>query len=418
MSISSTHPNTAGYPDSAAFEDSFAESLRAVQHLVAERESSPGISASRGRPTAEDISSETLLQQLIDDLQALAVETSKYNRNDGVVNRQGAPALYVPEEDISVNDQVVRMMFLTNDSHQKLMDWMAKDVDNTIAKLNKSTQVRIAKAKEIEVKTLESAKAEKSAKVWGWIGKVAAFVGALAAVIVTGAGAIASGGAGTVLFVLSMMALINATLSLAGEISKEFGGPEISVSNLISHTTVPMLEALGLEHDTAQTIAISVAALPMIFIEPQMLGEAVEGLCKLAGVEEETAKRCGQVVGTTAAIVTAVVLIGTAFFTGGASLIPLLTRIARGAQIAAALGQGGFKISSAVTMKEVGYIEAETAKLEADSALMRKQLDIDQEAMKNLLQCVQRGTQSAAQVINDLQRSKQQVSQNMVRSPV
>lgn len=425
MPISPTPPKTSDYTDHTEIQNG-SIGARQGKRPDAKGDSGPGIGVVPAKGAATSDSSLALPHRLLEELRILLAEASKEGRSDGVNDRRGAPALYAPSDSIPVNDLAMWMMLKTNESQQAQMDFMAKSVDKRIAKLQKSTAVRITKQQEINAKVVEAAKTEKSAKVWGWIVKVAAVIGALAAVVVTGAGAVASGGAGTALFALSVMALVNASLSLADEVSKEIGGPEISIANLIDHTTVPMLETLGLKHDTAQSIAVGLAALPLVVIEPQLLGTTVEGMCKAAGVSGDTAKLCGQVVTATAAIVVGIAVVGVSFLaTGAAAALPLVTRLANGLSYGAqltrgggAIAQGTLKIASAQTRKEASYIEADRKDLEADSTLMRKQMDLEQKGLQVLLQYIQNGIQSAVQVLSDLQKSKQQVSQNFIRSPV
>lgn len=427
MQISPTHPKTTGYSDSAATGGEQTGSLHKANLPAAKKGAdSPGTGATASPREARQDVPDASLEELINELRTIVAAASTKGDNDGVINRRGAPALYASTEDMSINELVMRLLLNTNASQQTMIDFTASSLDNTISKLNRNTQSRIGKQQEINAKVDEAAKQEKTAKVWGWIGKIAAVIGALAAVVVTGTGAVASGGAGTALFVLSVMALVSASLSLADQVSKELGGPEISISNLINHTTVPMLEALGMSRDTAQSIAFGVAALPLVIVEPQLLGTTVEGLCKTAGVSEDTARQAGQVVAMTAAVIAGVVVVGVSILaTGGAAAVPLVTKIANGLALGAQLARGGgeiargtLKISSAQRTKEASDIEADKVDLEADSTLMRKQMDIDQETLKILLQCVQKGTQSVAQIINDLQKSNRQIAQNLARSPV
>ena len=429
MSISPKIPSSAGYPGGAAIEHVIAEPLRDAQRPNAGKTGAVNAGKAGVGATTSSSPFEGLLQPLMDVLQACwGTARSKGNDNDGVVNRRNAPALYEPEGDASSVDMMLRMWCLVMQSHENSASVTKESLELRGVRLEKNLALRTDKLKEINVKTADDSVHEKSAKVWSWVGKIAAVIGAVAAVIVTGAGAVASGGAGTVLLTLSVMALINATLSFADEVSQSNGGPEISVANAINHTVVPVFETLGIEHDTAQKIAIGIAAVPLFVVEPQMFGSTVEEACKLAGVSKDTAKICGQVAVAAASIVVGVVGMGTSL--AGASGVAALSSIAgaayrllqSSARITTAVAsgvQGFYKISSAMTMRDVAYLEADRTDLATGATMLRKQMDINQETLKNLLEYIQNAVRAAAQIIKDLYDSQSYVTRNISqRSPV
>lgn len=427
MSISPKNPYSPGYADGAASVRMVAESVRNAQRSAAGTTGAADAEKTgAGAPTMSGPSAE-MLRQLMDELPAGGTVRSKANDGDRVVNRRNAPALYAPEGDASGIDRMERMLLLTvlnQDGHMKVV----KDgLESDGVKLEKNTALRTKKQEEINAKEADASLDEKTAKVWGWVGKIAAVIGAVAAVIVTGVAALASGGAGTVLLALSVMALINAAMSLADEVSKANGGPEISVTNLINHTVVPVFETLGMEHDTAQKIAIGLAAVPLFVVEPQMLGATVEEICKSAGVSEDTAKICGQVAVAVAAVVVAVAMMGTSLPATGISALSSIAgtayRLVQGsAQLTKAVAsgfQGVYKVTAAITNRDVGYIQADRADLAAGATMLRKQMDANQEFLKTLLQYVQNAVRAAAQMIKDLYDSLSQITRNIGQpSPV
>lgn len=424
FSSSNTRPPNSIFPPTAtsgATTDSDNTSISQPTRVHATRSNAPGpYEPSRGSAQlAKDELKSLLGGQPVQD-----------GGDDGVVNRLGAPALYAPASNRSLVDLSIRMAILNAESSETQKSMATDNLRVTTAKLEKNSATQVTNQNKLRDKALEQAASEHRAKVFGWVGKIAAVVAAAAAVAVTAVGAVASGGAGLPLLALSTMALVTATISLADQASQECGGPEISVTNLVSSTSIKLLEAFGVSHDDAVRIGkvfVGAAALALpvlLLIEPQMLGTLAEGICEVAGVSPETAHIVGTVVGVLASVTVGIVAVAaTMLATGGVGAVPIAMRLVNGlvkggsqlVQGGTQVAQGVMKISTAVTVKEAGYIQAENVDLQASSLILRKQIDTDQETIKDLMKNVQDGIHAAAEIIKELFESLSQISSNISR---
>lgn len=366
-----------------------------------------------------------------DAIQALLRELPQATvGGDAVVNRRGAPALYTPEISFSPVDLSIRMAQLSAQQMETQTETVTDNIKATARKIEKNTASVIENQHRIAQKGVEQAKSEHLNRILGWVGRISAVIAAGTAVAVTAVGTVASGGAGLPLLALSTMALITATMSLADQVSQELGGPEITVNNLIGSMSVRLLDALGVSHEDALRIskvmvgAVAMAIPVLVLLEPQLVGTLAEGLCEMAGVSPETAQIVGTVIGVVASLTVGIVAVGAMMLaTGGVGAVPIAMRLSGalvkgGAQVVQGTtlaAQGAMKVSTAATVKEASYIQAENVDLHASNLTLRKRMDSDQETLKELMKSVQDGIQAAAQILKELFDSLSQISSNMGR---
>lgn len=351
---------------------------------------------------------------------------AKGNADDGISNGHGAPSLALPAVALSPDEMLSAIVRLGAKMQQERLETLKDNVLVNKSKMDKNLESTLLNSQALRAKLAEADKSEKLGKIFGWVGKVMAVVVSAAIVAVTAVAAIASGGAAIPLLALSVMALVGATMSLADQTSKELGGPEISLSNLVSSASVKVLEAFDVDHDEAQKIAkvlvgvVAIALPVLLLIEPQMVGTMATGICELAGASPETAAIVGAVVGMAAALtVGIVVVVGS----GGVGAVPSAMAITNGiVRSGGHLVQGGtmvatgtMSISNAVTTAQAGEIEAATVELKASKLATQKYMEQDQDTMRNILEQIQNSMQAASQIIRDMFVSQSQISTNIGR---
>src|SRR5690554_2856649 len=177
----------------------------------------------------------------------------------GGSTRTSGPALPPPDKTFSTDEMVALLRTLQEKTQSSQIESAKKQVETSQidAKQNHAQQME-----KIDKWVEESRKAEKSGlfgKIFGWIGKIAAVVASLAAVVAAGVATVVSGGTAAPLLVVASIGLVASTMSLASHISQELGGPEISFGNLIGTVVGKLLQAFGVDEETANKIGRTVA---------------------------------------------------------------------------------------------------------------------------------------------------------------
>ena len=351
--------------------------------------------------------------------------------NDGVTNGSGAPALYVPVGRPDMATLILELQQINAKSQQEQTDVTKNNLEANIDKQDKLNQKVADNLKASQEQELEASKSSRLGKIFGWIGKVVAVVAAAVAVAVTGVAAVVSGGAAIPLLALSTMALVSATMSLANQVSQELGGPEISLSNLISSTSVKLLEAFGVDKEDAEKVgkvlvgAAAIAVPILTLIEPQMLGTAAEGISLLAGVSPEKAAIVGMAVGIAASITVGIlVFAATSVASGGLNVLPSAVKLANGIiQTASTIVKGGTMIAagaanidSAVKVRDMALMQAQRLDFQTTGQALRQVMKDQQETLNALLQQIQDSMRGVATLISELTQSLSQISNNLGRT--
>lgn len=426
MSVFPSNSNVTGLPSAVGIRDNSAASFDNTQNGTA-RMATPTM---LNGPDSHNLVDGTA-QIKLEELRALlGGQLLNVSGDDAVVNQRGAPALYRPASSRSVADLSIMMTRLVLESSEGNKDVVENNLRAEAGKLEKNAAFRIANQKEIRGKTIEQAEYAHTEKVSGWVAKIAAVIAATIAVAVTGVATFFSGGATLPLLAISTMALVTASMSLADQVSRELDGPEISLSNLISSTSVSLLEAFGVDHEKAvrigqKMVGYTALALPVLMlIEPQMAGTLAQNICESAGVSPETAQIVGMVVSMVTSLAVGVIAVGVAVLgSGGLAAVPIAMRVIGGVisggatlvQGGAMIEQGRMKINTTISVNEVSHIQASNVELEASSLSLRKQMDTDQETIKTLMKNIEDGMRAAAQIIKELFDSLSQISSNISR---
>ena len=112
---------------------------------------------------------------------------------------------------------------------------------------------------------------------------------------------------------LATLALIGSSMALADQISRECGGPEISLTNMVTTMVAKTLEACGVDAETAERIGkIAAGAVAIMFpvvlvVDPSMLGAMALGIAELAGADANQAALAAMIVTIATALTVGIV---------------------------------------------------------------------------------------------------------------
>ncbi|SFQ12553.1 hypothetical protein SAMN05216567_111130 [Variovorax sp. OK605] len=348
----------------------------------------------------------------------------KSGKGDEVTDARGAPAIDGPAGQLGPDDMIELLRNLRSKSQDQQLAAAKSSVETAQIKAGKNTENQLKKIDEWVQKSREADKQGLLGKIFGWIGKIVAVIAAIAAVAVAAVATVASGGAAAPLLALATIGLIGATISLADQISKECGGPEISIGNLLMTMTSKFLEACGVPEDKAQQIgrvmagAMAMMCPAMLLVEPQLLGTMATGICQLAGADEQTTQYVGMAVGMAAALT---VGIGMAVASGGSSAVSSSVKMAS-AMIAASsavvtgattAATGGIAIAKAHTQRDAEGKLAEKKELEAAMVKLQKTMEEGREELKKVIQQIEDSLQAVSQMINGAAESMSQITANI-----
>ena len=339
---------------------------------------------------------------------------------DGVFNANGAPALEPPPQSFSANDMIDLLRSIRAKSDEAQIASAKESLQVARTKTEKNNEAQLQKIQDYVKKCEEADRKGVLGKIFGWIGKIAALVFSAFAVGVLAAGTVASGGAGAPLLALAVMALIGSTVALADQISKECGGPEISLGNLMTTIASKFLQACGVSEETAQRIGKVVAGLvgisspAMLLIEPSLIGGLAGGIAELAGADPKTSMAITMAFAMAATIAVGVVTIAV---TAGASSVSTAARIVGAVgqitQGATQIAQGSVKMSVAKTQNQAENIQADKKELDAITRKLQARMEESREEITKVIQQMEEGLRAVTQMINGTADSMSQITANI-----
>lgn len=268
------------------------------------------------------------------DLAALAsqwassVAQARSGGGDGVTNANGKPAIAPPAREFSAAEMVDLLRALQGKTQDAQLRSAKENIENNRIEQAKNNEEQARKVDEWIQKSKEAEKGGILGKIFGWIGAiVAAIAAALMVVAAVAATAVTGGAAGPVMVTLAAIAVAGAVSLLANQISAECGGPEISISNLVTQVVSKLLQAFGVEPELAEKIGNIVAGAAMlmtgaILIEPGALGKMAGAIAVVAGADPQTAGYIAMAVGLAATITVGVVMAVASFGAGRCPLAP------------------------------------------------------------------------------------------------
>jgi hypothetical protein len=200
--------------------------------------------------------------------------------------------------------------------------------------VNKEIQTKlqdsIDKQKEAEEK-------EKEQKVWGWISKIAAVIGAVVAVIAAAAITVATGGAGAPLLALAAVGLVAATVDLASAINQEIhpDAEPFTLGSLIGDAIIEAMDEAGLEGQDRAAASGLAAGLGFLLMQPDLAGQMAEDSALADGRSAEFAANMKMGVMIAAVVTTIIAMIAITVASGGSSAGSTASSAARtGVQVA------------------------------------------------------------------------------------
>ncbi|AOB26156.1 type III secretion system translocon subunit SctE [Bordetella bronchiseptica] len=339
---------------------------------------------------------------------------------------RAAPVLDPPVRDLSPADLADLLRALRSRAVDGQLATARENLQDAQVKAKQNTQAQLDKLDAWFRKAEEADGKGRLSKVFGWIGKVLAVVASALAVGFAAVASAATGAAAAPMLVLSGMALVSAVTSLADQVSREAGGPPISLGGFLSGLVGRLLAALGVAQSQADDIAKIVAGLAVpvvLLIEPQMLGEMAQGVARLAGADDATAGYVAMSLSIVAAIAAAAINAAGTAGAGSASAISgacnraaaVATQVLQGGT---GVAQGGVAVSMAVDRKQADLLVADKADLAASLTKLRAAMEREADDIKKILAQFDEAYQMIARMISDMASTHSQVSANLGRRQV
>ena len=378
--------------------------------------------ATQNLGTPQAVDSDKLLAELLKMLEG--TPESQQQGGSNVTDSRGAPAIDAPSKEFSASDMVDLLRNLRGKSQDAQLQTAQHGLESARIKSEKNTEQQVEKIKEWIDKCKEADDKSLVSKIFGWIGKIVAAIAAIAAVAVAAVATVATGGAAAPLLALAVVGAIGATMSLADQISKECGGPEISLSSLMQATVGKFLEAVGVPKDQAELIskvvggALGIMMPVALLIEPQLLGGMAQGIAKLAGASDETAGYIGMAIGMAAALTIGIAM---AAASGGSTLGSTSLKLASGiisatsqiTQGVTSVTQGSLGIATAADRKDAQNLQADKKTLEALMVKIQKQMEEGREELKKVIQQIEESTQIVSKMLAGATESMEQITANI-----
>jgi len=377
--------------------------------------------ATQNLGSAQTVDSEKMLAEL---LKMLENTPESQQGGSSVTDSRGAPAIDAPAKEFNASDMVDLLRSLRSKNEDAQMQTAQHGLESARVKAEKNTEQQLEKIKEWIDKCKEADSQSGLSKIFGWIGKIVAVIAAAVAVAVAAVATVASGGAAAPLLAFAIVGAIGATMSLADQISKECGGPEISIGNLLNVTVGKFLEAVGVPKEKAEQItkiiggAMGLMMPVMLMVEPQLLGSMAQTIAKMAGADDATAGYIGMAIGIAAAVGVGIAM---AVMSGGSSLGTTSLKIANGianaggqlVQGATAATQGGLGIAAAGNRKDAENLMADKKTLEAMMLKLQKQMEEGREELKKVIQQIEESMQMVSKMLAGATDSMAQITANI-----
>jgi len=343
---------------------------------------------------------------------------------DAVTDSRGAPALAAPVKTFSADDMVALLRTMQTKSQDAQLASAKEGLETARIKAEKNTENQLSKIKEWISKCKEADSKGFFAKLFGWVGKIAAALAAVASVVVAAAATAATGGAAAPLLALAVVGMVGATIMLADQVSQEFGGPQISIGNLLQTVVGKFLEACGVDAEMAERIgkvmsgAMAMMVPVMLLIEPQLMGTMAEGVAKLAGASDDVAGKISMGFGIAAAVTVGIAMAvmscgagaGAAISRVGGAVVGAGSQILQGAT---SIAQGGVGIAVAADRRDAENAIAGKKELEADMVKLQQQMEADREELKKIIQQIEEGMQAVSKMISGAADSMAQITSNI-----
>lgn len=423
-----------------------------------------GTAALAGQVAGQGVDLSALAARFVEMAAKLAsagAGTTGAARGEGSVsNANGAPSLPAPPDNISAEDMAMVLQNLQTKTQDAQLRTSSENLRMAKTKMEQNQAQQLEKIKEWADKTAEANAKAKSSSALGWFGKIAGFVASIVAVAVAAVATVATAGAAAPLLAIAVIGMVGAGMSLANEISKSQGGPEISIGKYLNEACTKMFISMGMDEKDAEKAgklaggAIGVMSGAVVF-EPGMMGSMMEGIALLSGADEKqaaivsmtftiaatlaiavgmavasggastasTASSAGNLAGgagraTTAASTTAsTTLAATKAAGSSAETVGKVGRITQAVgqitQGSAQLSQGVLAISIAGDRKDAENTIADRKVLSAMMVKLAAQMEEDRENVKKVIDEMQAGMQVVSQMLAGAAASRTQIAGNI-----
>jgi len=351
------------------------------------------------------------------------------NKGDGVKNAQGAPNIAEPNMQLSADDLVALLQHMRSKSQDQQLATAKLGLERSRVDAQKNNEAQQKKIQEWINKCQEEANKSQLSKIFGWIGKIFAVIAAVVAIVASVVATPFTGGAAAALTALAVVGLVAATMSLADQISQASGGPEISLSNMMTKMVGGILEAMGVPKEKAEQIGRTMAgALAMmmpvaLLVEPKLLGTMVQGIAQLAGADAQTTMALTMGFTLAAALV---VGIGTAVVGFNAAkavsdvtnqvmktATALSQAVAQGVTGATQIAQGAIGIEKGKLAEEGEKALADKKELEAFLKMINQSMEDQREALRKLIQELEEGVKVVSSMVQSAADSMSQITSNL-----
>ncbi len=257
------------------------------------------------------------MRTLIDQIAKLDSARS----DDGVVDQNGAPTLETPIFDFS-GDQLALLLAAMD---TKIKDLQAKTAREGIEVARVQTETAntdmLEKLQEAIDEQAEAAAKEKENKVWGWIAKVAAFIGAIVAVVAAAAATVATGGAAAPLLIVAVIGAVAATVDLANQINQEVNpdAEPFTLGSLIGDAIIQAMDDEGIDGTDRAAASGLASAMGFLLMQPDLAGQMAEDAAIADGRSPEFAANMRMGVTIAAVVTTVIAMIVVTIASGGAA---------------------------------------------------------------------------------------------------
>lgn len=351
-----------------------------------------------GAPAAGTIGTTTLNAQ---DMQRILREMAGLTASQSAARPDaptGAPPLAPPTTRLSPEDAVLILQSLQNKLADSQIGTAKEGIKMDADKKAALHQESIKKLTEAAEKLAKAGDLGVFSKILGIAAKVAALVGAIAGIVASVAMIAATGGAATpaavILLTVSIVSAVGTVADLAATVASEIsianGGPDLSISGMLTS----------------------------MFTE----------CAKLCGASEEEAKKFGQTAAIVAQVAVAVIMtvasLATIPMTGGASVATTISSIGEAAKVigaVASIAGAGVQIGGASVNIAKGVLENEAAQATADQLDLAKIIQkLQQQMMENterveeMVEMIQDSTSRVASIVSSAGETRSNVVRNMV----
>ncbi|QXL83621.1 type III secretion system translocon subunit SctE [Comamonas sp. NLF-1-9] len=350
-------------------------------------------------------------------------------KGDGVKNAHGAPNIANPLTNLSADDLIALLQEMQSKSQDQQVKSAKLGLEKAAVDAKQNTEAQAKKIQEWAKKVEKEAKAGLLGKIFSWIGKIFAVIAAAVAVVASVVATPFSGGAAAALTALAVVGLVAATMSLADQISKEAGGPEISLSNMMTKMVGGLLQAFGVPQEKAEQIgramagALAILAPAAILVEPQLLGTMVQGIAQLAGADEKTTMALTMAFGMAAALTVGIATAVAGFNVGqmanavtNTTIKMANSLITAGSQIiggATQVAQGATTIAQGAYAEQGQKALADKKELEAFMLKLNQAMEDQREELRKVMQEIEDGVLAVSRMVQASADSMSQITSNI-----